>query len=47
LKSKSGNFIKQGLSRIYIPDTVNPLDISLDEVVALMTMASADKKKRK
>ncbi len=46
LKSKSGNFIKQGLNRIYIPDTVNPLDISLDEVVALMTIASADKKKR-
>jgi DNA topoisomerase-1 len=46
LKSKSGNFIKQGLGRIYLPDTVDPQEISLDEVVALMTMATADKKRK-
>jgi DNA topoisomerase-1 len=46
LKSKSGNFIKQGLKRIYIPDNVDPQTISLDEVAALMTMATADKKRR-
>lgn len=46
LKSKSGNFIKQGLKRIYIPDNVDPQAISLDEVVALMTMATADKKRK-
>jgi DNA topoisomerase-1 len=46
LKSKSGNFIRQGLSRIYVPDTVNPMGISLDEVVALIAMASADKKRK-
>ncbi len=46
LKSKSGNFIKQGLKRIYIPDNVDPQTISLDEVTALMTMATADKKRR-
>lgn len=46
LKSKSGNFIKQGLKRIYIPDNVDPKSISLDEVVALMTMATADKKRK-
>lgn len=46
LKSKSGNFIKQGLKRIYIPDNVDPKTISLEEVVALMTMATADKKRK-
>jgi DNA topoisomerase-1 len=44
LKSKSGNFIRQGLKRIYIPDTVDPKTISMDEVVALMAMATADKR---
>ncbi len=46
LKSKSGHFIKQGLQRIYLPDKTNPHDISLDEIVALMTMANADKKRK-
>ncbi len=46
LKSKSGNFIKQGLNRIYLPDTVDPQTITLDEVVALMSMAHADKKRK-
>jgi DNA topoisomerase-1 len=47
LKSKSGNFIRQGLKRIYLPDNINPQEITLDEVVALMAMATSDKKKRK
>jgi DNA topoisomerase-1 len=46
LKSKSGNFIKQGLKRIYLPDNVDPADISLEEVVALVTQANVDKKKK-
>lgn len=46
LKSKSGNFIRQGLKRIYIPDNVDPQAISLDEVVALMAMSTADKKRK-
>ncbi len=46
LKSKSGNFIRQGLKRTYLPDNVNPQDITLDEVVALMTMSTADKKRK-
>ncbi len=46
LKSKSGNFIRQGLKRTYLPDNVNPQDITLDEVVALMTMSVADKKRK-
>lgn len=47
LHSKSGNFIKQGLNRIYLPDTMDADAITLDETVALMTMASADKKKKR
>ncbi len=46
LKSKSGNFIRQGMKRTYIPDNVNPQDISLEEVVALMTQSNVDKKKK-
>ncbi|MEI8223681.1 MAG: type I DNA topoisomerase [bacterium] len=46
LKSKSGNFIRQGMKRIYIPDRTDPMEISLDEVVALIAMASADKKRK-
>ncbi len=47
LKSKSGNFIRQGLKRIYLPDNMNPQEVTLDEVIALMSMATADKKKKK
>lgn len=47
LKSKSGNFIKQGLQRIYLPDTVDPQTITLEEVAALMSIATSEKKKRK
>jgi len=47
LKSKSGMFIRQGLQRIYLPDNTDPQSITMDEVIALMTMANADKKKRK
>jgi DNA topoisomerase-1 len=46
LKSKSGNFIRQGMKRIYVPDRTDPMEISLDEVVALIAMASADKKRK-
>lgn len=46
LKSKSGNFIRQGMKRIYIPDNTDPQEISLDEVVALIAMATADKKRK-
>ncbi len=46
LKSKSGNFIKQGLNRIYLPDTLNIETVSIEEIIALMTMASSDKKRK-
>ncbi len=47
LKSKSGMFMRQGLQRIYLPDNTDPQSITMDEVIALMTMANADKKKRR
>ncbi len=46
LKSKSGNFIRQGLKRIYLPDSMDPKTATMDEVVALIAMASADKKRK-
>ena len=46
LKSKSGFFIKQGLARIYLPDTTDPQKVSMEEVIALLAMASADKKRK-
>jgi len=46
LKSKSGNFIKQGMKRTYLPDSMNPETITIDEAVALMTMQAADKKRK-
>ncbi len=46
LKSKSGNFIRQGMKRIYLPDTMDAATITLDEAVALIASASADKKRR-
>jgi DNA topoisomerase-1 len=46
LKSKSGHFIRQGLKRTYLPDNINPQDITLDEVIALMTMSVADRKRK-
>ncbi len=47
LKSKSGMFMRQGLQRIYLSDNTDPQSITMDEVIALMTMANADKKKRR
>lgn len=46
LKSKSGNFIRQGLARIYLPDTMDAKAITLDEVLALITQAAVDKKRK-
>ncbi len=46
LKSKSGYFIKQGLNRIYLPDNAKPEDVTIDEIVALLTQAAVDKKKK-
>ena len=46
LKSKSGNFIRQGMKRIYLPDTMDATTTTLDETVALIASASADKKRR-
>ncbi len=46
LKSKSGNFIRQGMKRTYLPDTMDPNDITMDEVVALMNQSNVDKKKK-
>jgi hypothetical protein len=34
------------MKRIYVPDRTDPMEISLDEVVALIAMASADKKRK-
>ena len=47
LKSKSGMFMRQGLQRIYLPDNTDPETITMDEVIALMAMANADKKKKR
>jgi hypothetical protein len=44
LKSKSGNFIKAGLKRIYLPDTMDATSASADELVALMSSESGKKK---
>lgn len=45
LKSKSGNFIPQGMKRIYLPDNLDPKEMTLDEAVALIAGSVADKKK--
>jgi topoisomerase IA-like protein len=45
LKSKSGNFIKAGLKRIYLPDNLDPASASVDELVALLGIESGKKKK--
>lgn len=36
LNSKSGYFIKQGLKRIFIPDSMDPSVMTIDDVVGLM-----------
>ena len=46
LKSKSGNFIKQGMKRTYLPDSMNPETITIDEAVALMNQSAFDKKRK-
>jgi DNA topoisomerase-1 len=40
LNSKSGYFVKQGLQRIYIPDSMNVETITLDEVIDIINSAS-------
>lgn len=45
LKSKSGHFIKAGLKRIYLPDSMDPTAASTDELVALLGIESGKKKK--
>ncbi|MDB4984034.1 MAG: topA [Patescibacteria group bacterium] len=47
LKSKSGMFMRQGLQRIYLPDNTDPNTITMEEVIAMMAMANADKKRKK
>ena len=47
LKSKSGNFIKSGLKRIYLPDTMNPEHATSEELLALMNVNTDTKKGRK
>jgi DNA topoisomerase-1 len=44
LKSKSGNFIKQGLKRIYLPDKTDPETISMEEILALIGSEAGKKK---
>lgn len=46
LKSKSGNFIRQGMKRIYLPDTMDASTVTMDEAIALIASASGDKKKK-
>lgn len=46
LKSKSGYFIKQGLNRIYIPENMNPENITIDEVSSLLSISRFEKKKK-
>ena len=45
LKSKSGNFIKAGLKRIYLPDRLDPTTATADELAALMGVEGGKKKK--
>ncbi len=46
LKSKSGYFIKQGLSRIYIPENMDPKTLTIDEAISLLNISKFDKKKK-
>jgi DNA topoisomerase-1 len=39
LKSKSGMFIQKGMKRIYLPDNADPEKLTMDEVVALMSVS--------
>jgi DNA topoisomerase-1 len=45
LKSKSGNFIKTGLKRIYLPDNLNPKSATSEELSSLLGIEIAKKKK--
>lgn len=45
LNSKSGYFIKQGLQRIYLPDSVDIQKITLDEVLDIIGASSTRKKR--
>ncbi len=45
LKSKSGNFIKAGLKRIYLPDKMDPTTATVDELVALLGIETGKKRK--
>ena len=45
LKSKSGHFIKAGLKRIYLPDKMDPTTATVDELVALLGIETAKKRK--
>lgn len=46
LKSKSGHFIKAGLKRIYLPDKMDPTTTTTEELVALMGVETAKKKRK-
>lgn len=45
LNSKSGHFIKQGLQRIYLPDSLDIEKVTLDEVVDILGASSTRKKR--
>jgi DNA topoisomerase-1 len=45
LNSKSGHFIKQGLQRIYLPDSVDIQKITLDEVLDIIGTSSTRRRK--
>ena len=38
LKSKSGMFIQKGMKRIYLPDNADVMNMTMDEVVAMMSV---------
>lgn len=39
LKSKSGMFIQKGMKRIYLPDNADVMNMTMDEVVAMMSVS--------
>lgn len=46
LKSKSGYFIKAGLKRIYLPDSLDPKTATADELLALLGIESVKGKRK-
>jgi DNA topoisomerase-1 len=46
LKSRSGMFFRQGLQRIFLPDTTKPETLTIEEAVAYLSNSYKDRKKK-